>query len=244
MTGRPDEPDRPPAAAEEAPRVAQDDPPRRKRDRGRFSSKRKTQAVLAVLRGRDAGDVARIHRATLEEWRDRFVEAGRAELTGESVPVRDPRDVELERLRAALEDADLELAAWKRRCEAAESGRSFRLEEIEALGSRRSESGRSLGLQRTCEILGVPRSTVYFHKARREDPGPRKRGPKTLWSDEELLGHIRRILSSSLEARIGHRKVWERLRLKGVEASRGRVLRLMREEGLLAFERLGPGGRR
>ncbi|MBV8938096.1 MAG: DDE-type integrase/transposase/recombinase, partial [Alphaproteobacteria bacterium] len=43
----------------------------------------------------------------------------------------------------------------------------------------------------------------------------------------------------------GHRKVWARLRLRGVRTSRRRVLRLMRQHGLLATSRAGsPRGPR
>ena len=51
-----------------------------RRDSGRFSSKRKRDAVLDVLAGRDPADVARIYQVnpeTLLAWRDAFVEAGR-----------------------------------------------------------------------------------------------------------------------------------------------------------------------
>jgi transposase InsO family protein len=52
------------------------------------------------------------------------------------------------------------------------------------------------------------------------------------------------VLEESAFVGEGHRKVWARLRVAGVRASKGRVLRLMREAGLLAPGRarrqLGP----
>jgi putative transposase len=72
-----------------------------------------------------------------------------------------------------------------------------------------------------------------------------KRGPKTSWSDAELLAFIREDLATTEWVGEGHRKVWARLRaLKNVRSSLRRVLRLMREADLLAPTRarreLGP----
>jgi len=88
-----------------------------------------------------------------------------------------------------------------------------------------------------CDVLGVARSTYYDHKAARENPSPtppRKRGPKTKLDDAALVVEIRKALAESLFTGEGHRKAWARLRFKGVRTSQKRVLRLMRENGLLA----------
>jgi len=53
-------------------------------------------------------------------------------------------------------------------------------------------------------------------------------------TDSELLDEIRDVLARSPFVGEGHRKVWARLRRRGVCASRKRVLRLTREAGLLA----------
>ena len=52
--------------------------------------------------------------------------------------------------------------------------------------------------------------------------------------DRELLAEIRDVLATSPFVGEGHRKVWARLRRRGVCTSRKRVLRLTREAGLLA----------
>jgi transposase InsO family protein len=52
--------------------------------------------------------------------------------------------------------------------------------------------------------------------------------------DRELLYEIRDVLARSPFVGEGHRKVWARLRRRGVRTSRKRVLRLTREAGLLA----------
>jgi transposase InsO family protein len=63
--------------------------------------------------------------------------------------------------------------------------------------------------------------------------------------DVALVAAIRAVLSGSLFHGEGHRKVWARLRIAGVRTSKRRVLRLMREHGLLAPSRVGaPRGPR
>ena len=107
-------------------------------------------------------------------------------------------------------------------------------------------TGRAYPLRLVCEAWRVPRSSVY---ALRSAPGgdgkPGKRGPKTALSDEQLVAEIRTVLSESPFAGEGHRKVRARLAAKGIAAGKNRVLRLMRENGLLAPTRRGrPRGDR
>ncbi len=101
---------------------------------------------------------------------------------------------------------------------------------------------RPYGLARVCRVWELPRSTVYAGRERRAQVPPpwRRRGPKPRWPDAELLGHIRAVLARSPFLGEGHRKVWARLRCAGVRTSKARVLRLMREAGLLAPSRVGP----
>jgi transposase InsO family protein len=92
----------------------------------------------------------------------------------------------------------------------------------------------------------VARSTCYHQRCRAEGPPrePAKRGPKTSYTDEALTDHIRQGLAASPFLGEGHRKVWARLRVQGIRTSKLRVLRLMRQAGLLAPSRaqrvLGP----
>jgi transposase InsO family protein len=58
-------------------------------------------------------------------------------------------------------------------------------------------------------------------------------------SDGDLVVAIRRVIGVGGFHGEGYRKIWARLRLAGIRTSRRRVLRLMREHGLLAFQRLG-----
>jgi len=103
-------------------------------------------------------------------------------------------------------------------------------------------AGRVYGVARVCETWGVARSTYYDRQRQAAESRPaKKRGPKTAWSDAELTEAIRNVLAESPFVGEGHRKVWARLRmLKEIRTSKARVLRLMREAGLLAT----PKGRR
>jgi len=57
-------------------------------------------------------------------------------------------------------------------------------------------------------------------------------------SDDALLGAIRADLARSPWHGQGHRKVWARLRvIDGIRVARKRVLRLMRDNGLLSPHR-------
>ena len=102
-------------------------------------------------------------------------------------------------------------------------------------------TGRPYGTTRICQLWEVPRSTVYERRARARRPlrPAAKRGPRQAWTDEALTEQIRAVLSASPFTGEGYRKVWARLRLAGVRTSKGRVLRLMREAGLLAPTRVG-----
>jgi transposase InsO family protein len=63
--------------------------------------------------------------------------------------------------------------------------------------------------------------------------------------DAELVAAIRTVLADSPFRGEGHRKVWARLRMRGMRTSLRRVLRLMRQHDLLAPARTGsPRGPR
>ena len=107
--------------------------------------------------------------------------------------------------------------------------------------TRSPSTQRRYGLARVCRLWAVARSTVYRRQARPTTPAkpPQKRGPKTTWTDAELVEKIRAVLAASLFLGEGHRKVWARLRWQAVRTSKARVLRLMREAHLLAPTRVG-----
>ena len=107
--------------------------------------------------------------------------------------------------------------------------------------ARSASTGRRYGRARVLKAWGLPRSTFYARRRRLAEPkAARKRGPCTAFQDAELVRQIRSVIATSPFHGEGHRKVWARLRLRGVRTSKQRVLRLMRENELLAPQRQLP----
>ena len=99
-------------------------------------------------------------------------------------------------------------------------------------------TGRRYPFTMVCKIYRLARSSGYAAGLRAvvEEPVA-KRGPRPEISDKELLGEIRREIESCPFVGEGHRKVHRRLNDRGVFTGRGRVLRLMRRNGLLVPQR-------
>jgi len=71
-------------------------------------------------------------------------------------------------------------------------------------------TGKRYTVSMVCQVHGVARSTLYARKARAAGRGvgvAAKRGPKTLLSDDELVGLIREVIIDSPFHGEGHRKV-------------------------------------
>ena len=80
-----------------------------KTERGRFSSRKKMEVVLRVLRGDDLDLVSRdagITAAKLSEWRDQVIASGQAALKSRAA---DGRDDELARLKALVREMTMRL---------------------------------------------------------------------------------------------------------------------------------------
>jgi transposase InsO family protein len=106
-------------------------------------------------------------------------------------------------------------------------------------------SGKPYGLAAVCRAWRLARSGIYRHRAPSQTSPADRRGPVGPMPDIALLGAIRAVLAASPFHGEGHRKVWARLRHGGVRTSLRRVLRLMRQNDLLAPARVGaPRGPR
>ena len=95
------------------------------------------------------------------------------------------------------------------------------------------------GLQRVARLWGVSRATLYRHRRPTQVVERKRPGPRGAMADDDLVAAIRQLLTGSPFHGEGHRKLWARLRFAGLRTSRRRVLRLMREHGLLVPQRAG-----
>src|SRR4051794_20537539 len=95
------------------------------------------------------------------------------------------------------------------------------------------------GVERVTRLWGVSRATVYRHRHGSGETAPGRPGPLGAMSDDGLVQEIRKLLTASPFHGEGHRKLWARLRFARTRTSRRRGLRLTRERGLLAHQRVG-----
>ncbi len=107
-------------------------------------------------------------------------------------------------------------------------------------------SGKPYGLAAVCRVWRAARSGVYRHRTPPPATPPRRRDRTGgALPDAALTEAVRAVLAASPFHGEGHRKVWARLRFAGTRTSLRRVLRLMRENDLLAPGRVGsPRGPR
>jgi putative transposase len=98
-------------------------------------------------------------------------------------------------------------------------------------------SKQPYGVARVTAVWQLARSSYYAARQRQQHPRTAaKRGPRRI-SDEDLAGEIRQLIEESVFSGEGYRKVWARLRHKGIRVWKERVLRVMREHQLLSPNR-------
>jgi Helix-turn-helix domain len=94
-------------------------------ERGRWSSRRKTEVVLRILRGEALDALSQelgVTAAMLARWRDRFLTAGQAGVRSRAT---DARDEDVARLRAKIGELTMENELLRERAERAEAGHPF-----------------------------------------------------------------------------------------------------------------------
>ena len=95
-------------------------------ERGRFSSRRKMEAVLRLLRGEPLDALSRelgVTAATLSVWREQFLAGGQGSLKSR---LADERDEEIKRLQAKVGEITMDNELLLERCRAMEAGRCLR----------------------------------------------------------------------------------------------------------------------
>ena len=94
-------------------------------ERGRWSSRRKREVVLRILRGEVLDALSRelgVTAATLAQWRDQFLAGGQAAVRTRPT---DARDEDLARLRAKIGELTMANELLRERAERAEAGHPF-----------------------------------------------------------------------------------------------------------------------
>lgn len=111
------------------------------------------------------------------------------------------------------------------------------------IGTASPSVQRRYPLATVCRIWGVSRATLYRHRPAPAGNAPRppgRRGPQGAGSDDDLLAAIREVIEASPFTGEGYRKVWARLRFRGVRTAARRVRRIMKAHDLLAPHRPAP----
>jgi hypothetical protein len=94
-------------------------------DRGRFSARRKTGAVLRLLRGEDLDTLSRelgVIASTLSSWRDSSLDGGTAAMRSRPA---DDRDERVARLQAKVGQLTMDVELLEQKCQHLEGGRPF-----------------------------------------------------------------------------------------------------------------------
>ncbi len=109
--------------AEGARRATGAAPEERRDGRGRWSARRKTAAVLRLLRGEDIETLSRelgVTAATLSSWRDQFLAGGEANLKARETDVENE---EMQRLKSLVADLSMSNELLREKIHHLEAGR-------------------------------------------------------------------------------------------------------------------------
>ena len=99
-------------------------------------------------------------------------------------------------------------------------------------------TGKHYPMRLILKVVGC--SSGNWYQAKADANEKRKRGRKAALSDEELLIEIRIAIGESRFHGEGYKKIWHRLRRKGMKADKDRVNRVMRVNNLLSPNRHDP----
>ena len=185
-------------------------------ERGRFSSRRKAEAVLRLLHGEELDALSRelgVTAATLAQWRERFLAGGQASLKSRPMTVT-TRSGACRRRSAR--------SRWTTSC--CSSARiSWRQDSLWHLGGRGDEPGQLAPPADAATARPASASSGRSRVRRSTRGGREPAGPRSLRRSAVRKAQRRTPPSPST--------AWARLRLAGVRTSKGRVLRLMRAAG-------------
>ncbi|MCK7501149.1 MAG: hypothetical protein MZW92_71760 [Comamonadaceae bacterium] len=159
----------------------------------RWSAGRKKEVVLRLLRGEALDAVSRevsVPIYKLERWRERA-------LAGIDAGLKERDNDPVERAARRGQAAHRRTGHGSRDPAEGKAGEApFGRAEVLAMSRETSEgTGKSYGLERVCQVLEFPRSTIYAQQARESAKVvplfAQRRGPKPKVSDADLLAAIR-----------------------------------------------------
>jgi transposase InsO family protein len=94
------------------------------------------------------------------------------------------------------------------------------------------------------EIAELSSGAWYDKRPRKKAEDKHKPGPKTLLSDNDILGQIKRLLKEPLFSGEGYIKIHSRLKRKNIKVGKNRVYRIMQMNDLLYQKKGNPGSGR
>jgi len=199
-----------------------------------WTSKRKVEVVLLLLRGEEIDILSRKYEVTvadISQWRDVFL------VNGANGFKRSPEDFKLhkaERLIGRLQ-MELELIKKKKRVDA-----KAKRELLDALSREVcSFTQKPYPMRLNLKVVGYSSSAWYVLTT----SGVKQRqGPRPAIEDDRALVLIKDAIGSSPFHSEGYQKVSRKLAKKGHCVAKERVNRLMRENGLLSAIRPVRGG--
>jgi len=107
-----------------------------------------------------------------------------------------------------------------------------------------STKSKPYPMQMILKVAALSSSAWYDTRPRIKTEDKRKRGPKTLLSDNEILSQIKELLKEPLFYGEGYIKLHKRLKRKGIKVGKNRVYRIMQIHGLLNTQKGSPGSGR
>ena len=155
-----------------------------KRENGRFSVHRKSEAILRLLRGEDLELLSReygVTAARLNQWREDFLSAGQLGLKKRT---QDPRDEQVSRLQAKVGELTMANELLEHKIDKVEDGRPFpRRRSKPCVKPARSPRAAATGCNECvrCVVLTDRRSIRIGFRIRRKVPSALPRGNEGRW---------------------------------------------------------------
>jgi hypothetical protein len=105
---------------------------------------------------------------------------------------------------------------------------------------RNSEEGQKAAMNTILKVVDFS-SSAWYGKSRRKEV-PSKRGPKCIYSDEQVLQAVHEVLQNPVFYGEGYKKLKKRLSNQHIRVGKERLRRILQENQLLQPGRPKPNG--